>query len=217
MKTALIAGTTGLTGTALVTLLLSDTRYDKIIVLVRKSSPVTNPKITEMVVDFEKLASYVEAIDKVDDIFCCLGTTMKKAGSKAAFKKVDYEYPLRLAQLGEKIGINHFLMISAMGANVNSSVFYNKVKGETERDISLLKIPAITFFRPSLLLGDRKENRPGEKVGIAIAKFLSFSMVGPLKNYKAIEVSDIARAMIKEANDGNRKGVKIVLSGEMQP
>lgn len=217
MKTALIAGAGGLTGTELVRQLIHDNRYEKIILLVRKHAGITNPKIQEMIIDFEKLSSLSFIPGKVDEIFCCLGTTMKTAGGKAAFKKVDFEYPLMLAKLGEQSGITHFLMISAMGANARSSIFYNRVKGEAEREISLLKIPAISFFRPSLLLGNRIENRPGEKVGIVFAKFLSFAMVGPLKNYKALEVNDLAKAMIREANDENRKGIKIVLSGEMQP
>jgi uncharacterized protein YbjT (DUF2867 family) len=140
---------------------------------------------------------------------------MKKAGSESAFRKVDYDYPLTLAKWTKSSGASGFYLVSAMGASAGSSIFYNRVKGELERDITSLGIGSTAFFRPSLLLGNRIENRPGEKAAIVFAKAIGFLFVGPLKNYKGIHVSKVAKAMIESAK-APKIGVRIVLSGEMQ-
>jgi uncharacterized protein YbjT (DUF2867 family) len=214
-KTAVIAGSTGLVGKELLQLLLNDSDYTRVYSIVRKPTAHADRKLTEIVISYDQLPYALAEIKSADDVFCCLGTTMKVAGSKEAFRKVDYEYPLALASWAKQIKARHFLMISAMGADPASSIFYNKVKGEAERDIALNSIPAITFFRPSLLLGDRKENRPGEKIGIVVAKALSFAFVGPLKNYKGIEVTKVAAAMLAAARQ-EKTGKEIILSGQMQ-
>ena len=214
-KIALIAGSSGLVGKEVLKLLLENDQYEKVYSLVRRKSKFSHPKLNELVIDFDKLSSELSGIQKVDEIFCCLGTTMKVAGSKEAFRKVDYQYPFELSKWGKSIDAKHYLMISAMGADPGSSIFYNKTKGEVERDITILNIPKITFLRPSLLYGDRIESRLGEKIGIFFFKALSFLFVGPLKNYKAISVQKVAAAMVKNSNRES-SGVSIILSGEMQ-
>ncbi len=214
MKTALVAGSTGLTGKALVKLLIENPEYHQVFLLVRQHSKVTDKKIREHLVDFNKLAENLKTMPKVDDVFCCLGTTMKKAGSREAFRKVDYEYPLELAKWASNAGSGHFLCISAIGADPSSGIFYNRVKGETERDIGKLPIPAITFFRPSLLIGKREESRPMERLGIFLFSMFSFFFIGPLKKYKGIKVEKVAAAMVR-ASGRELKGVAIVESGEM--
>ena len=169
-KTALIAGSTGLTGRLLLRKFLVDQAYKKVFSIVRTKTDEKNPKLVELIIDFNQFPFSLQDIKQVDDIFCCLGTTMKKAGSKDEFRKVDYEYPFKLATWGREIHAKHFLCISAMGANPSSGLYYNKVKGEMERDISLIDLPATTFFRPSLLLGERVENRVGERIAVSVMK-----------------------------------------------
>ena len=132
----------------------------------------------------------------VDDVYCCLGTTIKKAGSKDNFRKVDFHYPLELAKIAKKNNVPQFNIVTAMGADAKSSIFYNKVKGEVEEAIIKLKIDNTNIFRPSLLMGDRKESRKGEKIGIALAKIINPLMVGPLRKYRGIKATDVARAML---------------------
>ena len=214
-RIAVIAGSTGLVGHELLQLLQNDSTYDKVYCLVRKSSNLKHPRVAELVIDFDRIPESLSEIKSVDDIYCCLGTTIKTVGgSKEAFRKVDHDYPLALAKWGESMNAKKMLVVSAMGADANSSIFYNKTKGEMENDISKLKIESITFFRPSLLIGDRKENRPGEKIGIAIAKALSFLFIGLLKNYKGIHVKKVAAAMLIASRKQSR-GVEVILSGQM--
>lgn len=211
---AVIAGSTGLVGAQLLDMLLESKKYDKVYSLVRKPTGKQNPKLTELLVDFDELKNTLSSITDVNDVYCCLGTTMKVAGSKMAFRKVDFLYPLFLAEWAVEKKANQFLMISAMGANPHSSIYYNRIKGEIENEVSALPITSVAFFRPSLLLGNRKEKRIGEKIGIAIFKTLSFLFVGLLKNYKGIEATKVAKAMIDHASK-QKTGKEIILSGQM--
>lgn len=215
MYSALVAGATGLIGKELVELILEDPQYQRVVLLVRRPLEIENRKLHQVVTDFDRLDDVASWFMGTDRVFCCLGTTMKTAKSREAFQRVDYTYPMQLARLAEAKGVSQFLCVSAMGASPESSVFYSRVKGELERDISSMHIPSITFFRPSLLLGDRTENRPGERAAIFFAKAFSFLFVGKLKNYKGIHVKKVAQAMLSAANE-NRKGVRVVMSGEMQ-
>ena len=215
MRKVLIAGASGLVGTEVLRELQNIPTIEKIIVLVRRPIENANPVLQQVQVDFENLAASSDCFKDIDTVFCCLGTTIKKAKSKEAFRKVDYEFPMALALLSVQQNVKNFLCITAMGADPSSSVFYSRVKGEVERDISKCQIPSITFFRPSLLIGDRKESRPAEKAGIIVAKALSFLFIGPLKNYKGISVQKVAKAMVAKGQHPV-PGVQIVLSGEMQ-
>ncbi|HNP18294.1 MAG TPA: oxidoreductase [Fulvivirga sp.] len=198
-KTALLIGSTGLIGGQLLDLLLESDRYDQVTTLSRKPIEKKNTKFVNQIADFSKLGSNPEWF-KVDDVFCCLGTTIKTAGSQEAFKKVDYEYPLETAKLAKEQGAKQYLIVTALGADANSKIFYNKVKGEVEDAISHLFFDTFHIFRPSLLLGPRKELRIGEKIGQVLFTVLGFLFIGALKKYKGIHSIKVVRAMLAKAS-----------------
>lgn len=199
-KTALLFGATGLVGEKVLELLVKDERYTSIRVVNRRTKKYTSPKIEETVIDFTDLEKQTDLFDKVDQVFICLGTTIKKAGSKEAFQKVDYELPLQIAQLAKKKAKVLLVHISALGADSNSSNFYLKTKGKVEKAIWEKGPEASYVVRPSMLFGDRKEKRLGESIGIFLMKKLEFLMVGGLKKYRGIYDIDVAEAMIFIAN-----------------
>jgi uncharacterized protein YbjT (DUF2867 family) len=188
-KVALLAGSTGLIGNQLLELLLADKYYSKIIALSRKPLAITNPKLENIVVEVEQLEKHQL---KADDVFCCLGTTMKQAGSKAAFRKVDFDYPLQLSKVLKTNGAQQFLLVSALGANKNSGIFYNQVKGEIEEAITSVGFRTLHIFRPSLLLGPRKDHRSGEEAAKVFYKIFGFLIP---KKYQGLESIKVARAM----------------------
>lgn len=197
-KTALVIGATGLIGHQLVNLLLKSEHYSKIRVLVRKPMKFEHPKMAEYFYDFsEPDAEIVQG----DDVFCCLGTTMKKAGSKEAFIKVDHDYPLQIARTAKQNGATQYLIVTAMGADPGSTFFYNRVKGNIEEDLKKIGFAALHIFQPSLLLGGRDEKRLGEKIGEAVMRVFDPVMVGPLKKYRAIDSAKVAQAMVVAAQD----------------
>lgn len=193
-KKALIVGASGLVGMPLSLEVAKNSTYEKVTLLLRKPLAINHPKIEQKIIDFDNL----EGLElKADHVFCCLGTTINKAGSKEAFKKVDYTYPLAIAKIAEKENVELFAIVTAMGANENSMIFYNKVKGATETSLAALNIPHIGIFRPSMLLGDRKERRLGEQLGKVFMKMADF--ITPAK-YKAIHVDLVAKAMVAYAS-----------------
>ncbi|MBR8534199.1 oxidoreductase [Carboxylicivirga sediminis] len=194
MKTALIAGASGLVGQALLKILLNSKHYQKVIAIGRRSSNINDAKLSEQIIDFDQLSS-LETASPVDDVFCCLGTTIKTAGSQEAFRKVDFTYAIELAKWAENKHCQQFAIISSVGANINTSNFYLRTKGEMEAAVSALNIPSIHIFRPSLLLGQRDEFRFGEKVSEIMMRLFNPLMKGRLRKYKAIEASDVAMAM----------------------
>lgn len=198
-KTAILLGATGLIGGHCLQYLLKSTRYSKVVCLVRKKMAVINDRLEQVVVDFDQLEDYADALIG-DDVYCCLGTTIKIAKTKENFQKVDYHYPLAAAKIALAQGASQYLLVSAMGADKNSLVFYNKVKGEIERDLKALGYPALHIMQPSLLLGDRSDSRLGEKIGETVMTSLSFLMQGPLKKYRAIEAEAVAYTMVHLAN-----------------
>ena len=211
-RTALIVGATGLIGNHLLTKLLHSPYYDKVVVLTRRTLGIINTKLTEVIFDFDRPdASKVVG----NDIFCCLGTTIKKAGSKEAFRKVDLEYPLTIASLAKQNGAEKFLIVTAMGSNAQSGIFYNKVKGEVEQELISLGYPVLHIFQPSLLLGKRDESRFGEKVGEVLAAVFKPVMLGPLKKYRAIDSAKVANAMLAFAKKSDL-GLFIHDSAELQ-
>ena len=212
MKIALIAGGTGLIGNQLIKLLLASNLYQKVISVGRRRLEITNNKLIQQVVNFDDLDIDIEHID---DVFCCLGTTMKLAGTKEKFRQVDFQYPVALANWSFNHGAKHFLLVSSMGADALSNIFYNQVKGEVEQAVSRMGFSRVDIFRPSLLLGPRKDTRLAESLGKVLMLALSFIFIGPLKNYKAIESRKVAVAMISLADEG-RPGNYIHLSSVLQ-
>jgi uncharacterized protein YbjT (DUF2867 family) len=197
-RTALIAGATGLVGSHCLGHLRASADYGKLIVVTRRRLALkTHSKPEERVVDFDHLSAKDAA--GADDIFCALGTTIKKAGSQAAFRKVDFDAVVNLARAGIEAGAKRFIVVSSIGANPKSSNFYLRVKGEMEQAVSSLPFEAVHIMRPSLLLGPRQESRPGEQLAQAIMPLLNPLMLGPLRDYRAIPAETVARAMITAA------------------
>ena len=213
MKTAIILGSTGLTGKALLYQILQDEQFSKVILFLRKELNIKDAKLIQHCIDFNHLDKYKDLI-KGDVIFCCLGTTIKTAGSQEAFKKVDFDYPTEFAKIAKQNGIPTFILQSSLGADYTSNNFYLKVKGETEQFINNLSFPAFSTFRPSMLLGNRPEFRLGEYVGKIVMQLFSFVFIGKLKRYKAIHVNQVANAMIKQSKL-NKPGNAIIENEEM--
>ena len=197
-RKALIIGATGLIGNELVKLVSESDYYGKIYVLVRRETGFSSGKIEEIVTNFNKPEESLDNI-QAEDIYNCLGTTMKNAGSKEEFYKVDFSYPIEIARILKSNGGEIFLNVSALGANKNSVIFYNRVKGELEEALWETGFHALVNFRPSLLLGDRKEKRTAEDIAKKTYKVLDKIFVGPLKKYSAIKAKTVARAMFEMA------------------
>ena len=212
-KSALLVGASGLVGGELLNCLLNGTEYSRVLIFVRKPTGLKHSKLEEHLIEFNNLPCYKEFF-KVNDVFCCLGTTIKKAKSEAAFKKVDVEYPLELAKLATEMKVEKFLVISSMGANPKSPVFYSRMKGVLEEELKMLSIKSIHIFRPSLLLGDRKEFRIGESISAYLTKGISFIFIGPLKKYKPIDARRVAKGMYKAAQSSS-EGIFTYLSNEI--
>jgi uncharacterized protein YbjT (DUF2867 family) len=198
MKTALIAGATGLVGSELLKLLIDSEAYQEIHVLTRRSLEMNSPKMIEHIIDFDKLDQF-EVDSSIDHVFCTLGTTIKKAKTKENFRKVDYDYVLALGKKAKEWNSKKFLVVSSIGANAKSSIFYSRVKGEIEQSLENLKLNHLFIFRPSLLLGDRKEHRTGEKAAINLYKIIDPLFFGPFKKYKGIQAHQVAQGMLKTA------------------
>lgn len=199
MKTALLFGATGLTGRYVYQYLLRKEQYTTIRVFTRSPFLVDEPKVENILVDFEKLSLYENQFAG-DVIFYCLGTTRRKAGSKENFRKVDYEYVAKIAEIAERVGVKKFLVISSLGADAKSKNYYLHVKGEMENFLINSTIPQVVILRPSLLLGRREEFRLGEELVKQIYSFLKFLFIGPLKRYRGIHAKTVARAMVRLAD-----------------
>ena len=209
-KTALVVGATGLIGNLLTHQLLESSLYGKINVLVRKPLTWKHARLQEIKYDFDRPNGL---LIQADDIFCCLGTTMKKAGSREAFQQVDYQYPMDVARQGLANGASQFTIVTSMGADPNSTFFYNRVKGEVERDLTALNYPTLLIFRPSLLLGNRTgDSRLGERLAEGAMRL--FAPLIPAK-YKGIEASKVAQAMLTTAQQ-NHTGKHIFESDALQ-
>jgi uncharacterized protein YbjT (DUF2867 family) len=205
LKSALLLGASGLVGSFCLRRLLSDPAYETVTVWVRKALPVSDAKLVQQMVDFERLAD-APAIS-AEDVFCCLGSTIKKAGSKDAFYKVDCTYPYEIAKACAKAEVKRFLLVSALGANAGSRVFYNRVKGEVEQKISSVGLPGVYIFRPSLLLGPRPTLRIGERIAIAVAPILAPLLIGPLRKYRPVKAESVALAMVRSADGATPPGI----------
>jgi uncharacterized protein YbjT (DUF2867 family) len=202
VKTALIIGSTGLIGSELLNLLLDSNDYLKVITFVKRDTGIKHPKLTQHIINFDKPETYKDLVVG-DDFFCTIGTTIKKAGSKEAFRKVDFEYPRQFAAFALQNKVKQFLIISSLGADAKSGNFYLKTKGEIQDFLKDCNFESVAVLQPSLLLGNRTEFRLGEKVGAFFMKTLSFLFLGNLKKYKPIEGKTVAKALLKIAQRNN--------------
>jgi uncharacterized protein YbjT (DUF2867 family) len=194
-KTAVVFGSTGLVGNLLLDELLASEKYDSIKTFVRQATEIAHPKIKEYIVDFHEIASFEDKI-KGDDLFLCLGTTIKKAGSIKIMEEIDRDLPVSIAAAAFKNGIKRLAVISSIGANPSSSNYYLRIKGEMENEILKNNFENIAIVRPSMLLGDRREKRSGEMAGKIVMRLFNQLLYGKMKKYRSIHAGDVAKAMV---------------------
>ena len=205
-----ILGATGLVGSECVRQFAESGAFAPVIALVRRplDESLARQPVETRIIDFERLEDAAEHF-RVSHIVCALGTTIKTAGSQERFRRVDYDYPVAAARIGVRQGVRHFLLVSSVGANVNSRIFYSRVKGEVEAAIRTLPYRSVTIVRPSLLLGERRERRLGESIGKL------FTAVTP-RRYKPIHARDVAAALLRAARE-DQPGVMVLESAQLQP
>ena len=203
-----ILGATGLVGSECVRQFAESREFARVVALARRPLPeaVKGTRVEVHIVDFERLDEAAEHF-RVSHIVCALGTTIRKAGSQERFRRVDHDYPLAAARIGLRQGARHFLLVSALGANVRSRIFYNRVKGEVEDDIRALPFRSVTIVRPSLLVGERDEVRLGESIGKL------FAAITP-KRFKPVHAREVARMLLRAAIE-DRAGVRVIESREI--
>jgi uncharacterized protein YbjT (DUF2867 family) len=195
---AVIAGASGLIGRSLLNVLLLNPEYSEILSLGRKKIQLKNKKLTQVIVDFDHLDDYADQINGYA-LFCCLGSTRKKTPDLNEYRKIDHDYPVKLAELAQKNGIEQYHLVSAIGANPASSNFYSKMKGETEADIKKAGVTCLHIYQPSLLTGYRNEQRPLEQVFTVVMKIIDPLLLGSLKKYRSIPANTVAIAMYKNS------------------
>jgi uncharacterized protein YbjT (DUF2867 family) len=215
MRTALIAGATGLVGGYLLRQLLDAPEYDRVVALGRRPVDLAHPKLVQVTADFAALDK-VDADLRCDDAFCCLGSTIRQSGSKEKFRAVDHGAVLAFAWAARRGGAARFFVVSSLGADARSRVFYNRVKGETEAALEVLGFRTLAIFRPSLLLGPRTELRPGERFAAAVMWLADPLLLGPLRPCRAIRAETVARAMVRCSFGQDGRGVLIFPSDEIE-
>lgn len=211
---ALLLGATGLVGGHVLDLLLDDPAYGRVVVLARRPADRHHPRLEQHTVDLGRLDEHAVRFD-VDDVFCCLGTTIRAAGSREAFRRVDHDYVVDAARVAAGAGARRYLLVTAAGADSRSRFFYNRVKGDAEAGVRAQPFEGVVILRPSLILGPRAERRAAEALAQRIAPALGRVMVGPLRRYRAVHARTIARAMVRLAKERTR-GVRIVENEEIQ-
>ncbi|MGA7991102.1 MAG: oxidoreductase [Thermoanaerobaculia bacterium] len=214
MGSAIVAGASGLVGEHVLRRLLADEHYDRVIAFVRGPLNLNHRRLEQRTIDYERIGR-MSAFPRAEDVYCCLGTTIKKAGTPEAFRRVDVEYVAKLAEVSVRAGASQFLLVSAVGANARSGNFYLQCKGEAEDIVRALPFRGVQIFRPSFLLGHRRERRAGEALGIAAARFLSPAMLGPARRYRPIRADDVAKSMLAVARD-SPPGVHVYEADAMQ-
>jgi len=206
MKTALVFGSSGLVGGHLLSQLIENDDYNKIKLFVRSEPEINDPKVEIIKTDFNNLENHKEDI-KGDDCFFCIGTTKQNSPDKSEYRRVELDVPKQVAQIAKSNLVNSFVFVSSGYADPKSSGDYLKFKGEVEEELKRLNFPKLGIMRPSFLLGDRKEKRVGEKIGIFVFKLLSPLFLGPLKKMKPIHSATVAKAMISSTNKNLEKNV----------
>ena len=213
---ALVLGASGLVGSQVLDQLLADPAYAEVRILVRRQLEISHPKLVQRVTNFSDLSTDIKNFGNADVIFCCVGTTQKKvAGDRSAYRKVDHDIPVTAAKTGAECGYTKYLLVSAVGASERSSNFYLKLKGETEKDVSAFSYDTIGIFQPSILLGNRMEVRPGEKLMQKMTKLFTGILLGSLKKYRAIDAREVAAAMIHVSKEPPM-GIKYFTYADMQ-
>lgn len=213
-KTAIILGASGLTGGLLLEKLIVDDRYESIKLFSRSSIKGLPNKVKQYIGNLLELEQFKNDFTG-DEVYCCIGTTAKKTPDKSLYRDIDYGIPVAAAKLAKANGINTFLVISAMGANKKSSVFYNRIKGEMEQEVLNQAIPRTSILRPSLIGGERNEQRLLEKIGLVVFKVIQPLFIGPLKKYRIINADSIAQAMLNLANTTSNTDV-IITSNDIE-
>lgn len=193
MKKAIIFGSTGLTGQALLKNLVGDKRYDKIYSVVRRPTGYSNPKVEEIVFDYKDFSKLPPLM--VNHVFSCMGTTIKKAGSQEAQQVIDRDYPISISKFAKQIAAEKMVCVSSVGTDIKSGNFYLRTKGEMEEGVKA-NFPNSVFVRPSFLVGNRKEMRIGEKIGIGVFKVINPLLMGGLSKYRGVNVDKLSKAMI---------------------
>jgi len=211
---AVVAGASGLIGSNLLSILLQEPDYDEVLILVRNELPIQHKKLIQLKVDFAHLNDY-QAYINGNVIFCCLGSTRKKTPDLNVYRRIDHDYPLQLAQMAKESGIPQYHLVSSIGANVSSSNYYTKMKGEVEADIEKISLPGLHIYRPAFLTGDRKENRPAERILVPLMAFLNPLLIGKLKKYRTIAAETVAWAMYKQSLK-NKEGIFIYPSDKIK-
>ena len=206
MKTALLFGASGLVGSHLLNQLIKDTNYSKIKLFVRSVTEIIDPKVEIIKTDFNNLQNHKEDV-KGDDCFFCIGTTKQNSSNKDEYRRVELDIPKEIAKIAKLNLVNSFIFVSAIYANPNSSGDYVRFKGLVEEELKRLNFPKLALMRPSFLMGDRKEKRVGEKIGIFVFKLLSPLLLGPIKKMRPIHSETVAKAMIKAANENLEKNI----------
>ena len=201
-RTALLVGATGLVGSHLLPRLLEDPRYARVVVLARRGLGVEHPKLDARTVEFHHLQETPELL-RADDVYCCLGTTKKKAGSKANFKQVDLDYVETVARLARAAGAEQFLLVSSVDADPEAKTFYLRIKGLAEEAVDHLGYPRLHIFRPSLLLGRRRDHRALERLGQITAPLWNLFFLGNSRRYRGIAASRVADSMVAAAHRGS--------------
>ncbi|GMN09646.1 hypothetical protein MTsPCn9_16890 [Croceitalea sp. MTPC9] len=212
-KTAIILGATGLVGGILLELLVKDERYKKIVLFSRRPVEIKSQKIEEYLCDLLELDQQQEHF-MADEVFCCIGSTNAKTPDKELYRRIDYGIPVATAKLCIQNNINTLIIVSALGADANSSIFYNRIKGEMEDEVLTLEIPKTHMVQPSMIGGNRKEKRPREYFFKKMMQVLSFLFQGSLKKYRVIHPGTIAKSMVWLANNDFEKNR--ILSDELK-
>lgn len=202
-KTAIVLGGTGLTGSFLLDRLIADDSYVSIKLFSRRASGNTSPKVQEYLGDVLRLELFKDDFT-ADEVFCCVGTTSSKTKDRSVYRAIDFGIPVAASKLAKENNIPTFLVISSLGANARSRIFYSRTKGEMEQAVLDQRIPTTYILRPSLILGERNEKRFGERLGAFLLKLANVFLVGKSKKYRAIKADCIAAAMIKLAGSNHK-------------
>jgi uncharacterized protein YbjT (DUF2867 family) len=194
----ILVGASGLIGSNLLSELIQSEEISEVLLLIRKSTGISNPKVKELILNFDELNTYSSEIQG-DIMYSCLGTTKRETPDSKLYRKIDLEYPLNLAKLGLKNGLSQFHVISSLGADSESSNSYLKLKGELEQELKKLDIPSLHIYQPSFLIGDRKKNRLADKIMKPIFRLINPLLIGKLKKYRSIKAADVAKVMLSQS------------------